>query len=300
MKLRTVTRHGKQGIKNLGRNGWMTFASVSSVTVALLLVGYFLALMLNLNFLASQMEDDVEVRVYIERTATDAQKEELRREIEEVPHVSNVTYLSKAEGLENLMDSLSRDGKRSSVIASLRDENPLPDAYVIQADEPRNTIDIAKSVKPFDYVGDVNYGQGTVEQLFQVTNVARNIGVALVIGLLFTALFLIGNTIKLTIVSRRREIEIMKLVGATNSFIRWPFFVEGLILGTLGSVVPITLLILGYRYIYDLFNAKFATLFIEMIPPNPSIFYLSAGLLAVGAIIGVWGSVNSVRKFLKV
>lgn len=300
MKLRTLNRHAKQGMKNLGRNGWMTFASVSSVTVALLLVGYFLALMLNLNFLAEQIEGGVEVRVYIERTATDEQKDQLESKIKSISHVTEVTYLSKKEGLENLIDSLSKSGKEATAIASLRDENPLQDAFVIQADRPENTIKVAKEVKPFEHVGDVKYGKGTVEKLFQVTDVARNIGLALIIGLLFTAVFLIANTIKLTIVSRRTEIEIMKLVGATNGFIRWPFFVEGLVLGVMGSIIPITLLIIGYQYTYEAFYANFSTFFIDMIAPTPGIYYLSAGLLAIGGMIGVWGSVTSVRKFLKV
>lgn len=300
MKPRTIKRHIVQGCKNLARNGWMTFASISSVTVALLLVGCFLTVMLNLNYLAEQIKDDVEVRVYIEKTATDAQKEQLRKRLEQIQNVQKITYLPKEEGLENLIESLSENGRVPKVIASLRNENPLPDAYIIQADKPENTIQIAKQARNLPYVSDVNYGKGTVENLFQVTNIARNIGLVLIIGLLFTAVFLIANTIKLTIVSRRTEIEIMKLVGATNGFIRWPFFVEGFALGVLGAIVPIAVIVSGYRYIYDLFYAQFSLLFIELIPPDPGIYYLALGLLTVGALIGVWGSVTSVRKFLRV
>lgn len=292
-------RHGKEGLKNIVRNGWMTFASVSSVTVALLLVGFFMALMINLNFITNQIKDDVEVKAYIQLTATGAQKDKLRKEIEAIPEVGSVKYVPKDEGWKDFINSMSKDEGDASVFASM-DSNPLPDAFAIEPERPEASAAIAKAIKPLDQVSKVNYGKETVEKLFSVTDTARNIGLVLIIGLLFTAVFLIGNTIKLTIVSRRKEIEIMKLVGATNGFIRWPFFGEGLMLGILGSVVPILLLLFGYSGFYDFFYNNYRTTFINLVPLNPMMYYLAAGLLIVGAFIGVWGSVTSVRKFLKV
>ncbi|HEX6922372.1 MAG TPA: permease-like cell division protein FtsX [Bacillales bacterium] len=301
MKLRTLRRHGKEGLKNLGRNGWMTFASVSSVTVALLLVGFFIALMLNLNFISKQVKDDVAVKAYIERTATSDQIDKLQEKIESLPLVATVKFIPKEKGLEQLIDSMSHNGE-ASVLADLRDENPLPDSFEIKGKHPKDAIAIKKAVEQFDYVTKAKYGdgKGTVKTLFDVTNTARNIGLALIIGLLFTTVFLIGNTIKLTIVSRRKEIEIMKLVGATNSFIRLPFFVEGLLFGVLGSIIPIAMLIFSYRAFYRLFYKHYELAFIELLPLNPTIYLLSGGLLTIGAFIGIWGSVTSVRKFLKV
>lgn len=303
MKLRTFNRHIKEGLKNLGRNGWMTFASISSVTVALLLVGFFTALMLNLNNVTNQVKDDVEVKVFIEQTASDEEIEQLGEKIKSLPRVAKVEYVPKKEGLERLIESMSQDDKEVPVLASLRgEENPLPNAYEIKGERPEDVMTIAKAIEPFEHVATVKYGdgKGTVEKLFNVTDTARNIGIAVILGLLFTAVFLISNTIKLTIVSRGTEIEIMKLVGATNGFIRWPFFVEGLLLGVLGSVIPITLLLFVYRNFYTFFYDKYATSFVELVPMNPTIYLLAGGLLLVGAIIGVWGSVTSVRKFLKV
>ncbi|HEX7064444.1 MAG TPA: permease-like cell division protein FtsX [Bacillales bacterium] len=302
MKLRNFKRHGKEGLKNLGRNGWMTFASVSSVTVALLLVGFFIALMLNLNFISTQIKDDVAVKAYIVRTATDDQIDQLHEEIQALPRVANVKFIPKEQGLENLIESMSHDGEEATVLADLRDENPLPDSFKIKGKDPEDAIAIKKAVEQLDYVTKAKYGdgKGTVKNLFNVTDTARNVGLALIIGLLFTTVFLIGNTIKLTIVSRRREIEIMKLVGATNSFIRLPFFVEGLLLGVLGSILPIALLIVAYRAFYDIFYHNYEMTFIELIPLNPTIYYLCGGVLLIGALIGIWGSVTSVRKFLKV
>ncbi|HET7522020.1 MAG TPA: permease-like cell division protein FtsX [Bacillales bacterium] len=303
MKLRTLRRHSKEGFKNLGRNGWMTFASVSSVTVALLLVGFFTLLMINLNAVTNQVREDVQVKVFIDRTATQKQIDQLGGKIKSLPLVASVEFVSKKEGLERLIDSMSQNGEEVSVLASLRGkDNPLPHAYVVEGKNPEDVMKIAQSIKPFEYVSAVKYGdgKGTVKKLFHVTDTARNVGLAIIIGLLFTAVFLIGNTIKLTIVSRRTEIEIMKLVGATNGFIRWPFFVEGLLLGILGSILPITLLVVVYRNFYAFFYEKYATTFVELVPLDPTVYMLAGGLLIVGAVIGVWGSVTSVRKFLKV
>ncbi|PWA12613.1 cell division protein FtsX [Pueribacillus theae] len=297
MKFRTIGRHVREGVKNLFRNGWMTFASISAVTVTLLLSGVFLILLLNMNAIASQVEDDVEVRVYIDRSAENDQKNMLKDQIESLPEVAEVTYIPKEQGLENLIQSLGDEGK---AFESLKDENPLRDVFAIKTKEPQDTITVANQAEDFDFVEEVQYGKGTVERLFKILEVSRNIGVVLIIGLLFTALFLIANTIKLTIISRRKEIEIMKLVGATNAFIRWPFFVEGLLLGLLGSIIPIVVLIFGYDFIYNEFNDKLKTLFIHMLPVHPFVTQVSVILAVIGIFIGIWGSLTSIRKFLKV
>src|SRR5690606_4728876 len=121
----------------------------------------------------------------------------------------------------------------------------------------------------YDFVHSVNYGKGKVEKIFSAVKVSRNIGIGLILGLVFTAMFLISNTIKITIIARRREIEIMKLVGATNAFIRWPFFLEGLFLGVLGSVIPIALILSSYNYLYNLIQPKLEVTFLELLSFNP-------------------------------
>lgn len=151
-----------------------------------------------------------------------------------------------------------------------------------------------------DHVYKVTYGKEEVSRLFKVVGVSRNIGIALIIGLLFTAMFLISNTIKITIFARRKEIEIMKLVGATNWFIRWPFFLEGLLLGVFGSVIPIALVLSTYQYVIGWVVPKVQGSFVSLLPYNPFVFQVSLVLIAIGAVIGVWGSLTSIRKFLRV
>ena len=161
-------------------------------------------------------------------------------------------------------------------------------------------MSVAKQIEKMDFASKVKYGQGSVEKIFDVTNTGRIVGIVLIIGLLFTAMFLISNTIKITIFARRREIEIMKLVGATNGFIRWPFFLEGLCLGVMGSILPIIMVGITYYYSFDFLSDKLSGDFLQLLPFSPFIYQISGVLLLMGAFIGVWGSVMSVRKFLKI
>ncbi|MDQ0298271.1 cell division transport system permease protein [Salibacterium salarium] len=297
MKSRTLVRHGKEGMKNIGRNGWMSFASISAVTIMLLVVGVFLLLIMNMNHFMSSVEEDVEVRVYIDVTASDQEQEELEEELKQLENVDSVTYLSKDEGLDQLINSL---GDNSEAFESLRDENPLNDAFILQATSPQLTENVAEQAQELPNIERVDFGEQVVEQLFNVTNILRIIGVVLVLGLMFTAMFLISNTIKLTIVARQKEIQIMKLVGAANGFIRWPFFIEGLLLGVAGSVIPIAVMTGGYHYLYDAYADRLSLNFAEMLPVFPLTLQVSLVLLGIGILVGIWGSITSVRKFLKV
>lgn len=297
MKLNTLRRHLRESTKNLGRNGWMTFASVSAVTVTLLLVGVFLVIMMNLNSMATSLEKDVRISVHMELTSTEEEHKALQAEIEKVAGVDEVVFSSKDQELSKMIDSFGEDGK---VFALYEQSNPLHDVFVVKTEKPQDIMKVAEAVEKMEHVHSVNYGKGKVEKIFSTVGVSRNIGIGLIIGLLFTAMFLISNTIKITIFARKREIEIMKLVGATNAFIRWPFFLEGLFLGILGSLIPIGIILGFYNFLYDLIQPQLAGTFLKLLPFNPFAFQVTALLLLVGAFIGVWGSLMSVRKFLKV
>ncbi|WP_044747609.1 permease-like cell division protein FtsX [Bacillus alveayuensis] len=295
--INTLGRHLRESMKSLARNTWMTIASVSAVMVTLLLVGTFLVIMFNLNNIATNIEKDVEIRVLIDVTANQEQRDQLKQQLESLPQVESVTFSSKDEELENLISSFGEEGEAFKLFEQ---ENPLNDVFVIKTKNPEDTPSVAKKIEKFDHVSDVRYAEETVERLFKVVNIGRNIGIVLIIALVFTAMFLISNTIKVTIFARRREIEIMKLVGATNWFIRWPFFLEGLFLGVSGSIIPIIILIIIYKRFVEWANPYVQGSFIELLPLNPFLFQVSAILIFIGAFIGIWGSLMSVRKFLKV
>lgn len=297
MKFRTMKRHFREGLKNIFRNGWMTVASVGAVTITLLLVGTFLALMLNLNYMAEGLEEDVQIDALIERTADEEQIQSLRGSIKEMEEVKSVEFSSKDEQLEQLISGMGEEGESWELY---KQENPLSHAYIVKAENPANTAKLAQKIKNLDNIQEVNYGKDTVHRLFQFNEYARNIGLALIAGLLFTAIFLISNTIKLTIMARSKEIGIMKLVGATNGFIRWPFFIEGMLLGALGAVIPIAAVLTGYYYLVNNLGEKITYSFVDLLSFNPFAWQLSLIILAIGVFIGIWGSVMSVRKFLKV
>ncbi|WP_248929463.1 permease-like cell division protein FtsX [Paenibacillus hamazuiensis] len=305
MRISTAARHVREGCKNVVRNGWMSFASISSISISLFILGVFLLLTLNVNYLAQQIESQVEIRVYLEVNTPKEQIASLQSDITAIPNVAKVTFVSKEEGLKFLREKLGESGK--ALLDGFEGENnPLNDSFTIEVTEPREVAAVAgkitelnngKNPKP---IYKVSYGQGTVETMFKITGIVRNIGLVLVAGLALTAMFLIANTIKLTILNRRREIAIMKLVGATNQFIRWPFFIEGALLGTIGSIIPAGALLYGYWELMNATELELSLLLIKLKPFEEIGYVLTGLLLGIGIMIGIWGSLLSVRKYLRV
>lgn len=293
MKFRTLFRHFREAFRSFWRNGWMTFASISTVTISLLILGVFVLLNLNLEHWTKGMESQVEIRAFLYMETSDTEVTRLESRIKKLPEVADITFIPREQGLEELKRGF---GEQGYLLEGLEEENPLPHAFLIKTIDPQETPKVAQVIQQFEAVEKVRYGSGVVEKLFSITNTVRNIGLVLIIGLAFTAMFLIANTIKLTILSRKSEIEIMKLVGATNSFIRWPFFIEGSLLGLIGAVIPLGLLLFGYHYLVKYVDIAFITL----IPLDPLWPKLTMLLLGIGVFIGMWGSLTSVRKFLRV
>ncbi|MER2260616.1 MAG: permease-like cell division protein FtsX [Psychrobacillus sp.] len=295
MKARTAGRHFRDSLKSISRNGWMTFASVSAVTVTLLLVGVFVMIMMNLNKVADDLERDVEVKIYVELTASEEDVAKLEEEIKSMPGVAELVYATKGEELKKLVMDFGSD------LELYEQENPLHNVFYAKAVDPQETEAIAKEIDKLDNTFEVSYGEGKIERLFSVLNMGRNVGIVLILALLFTAMFLISNTIRITIVARRRDIEIMKLVGATNWFIRIPFILEGMWLGILGAILPITLVTVLYYNLYNALQPKLelGNLF-NLLEFSPFIYQLNGLILLMGVLIGIWGSFMSVRKFLRV
>ncbi|MEE8670359.1 MAG: permease-like cell division protein FtsX [Heyndrickxia coagulans] len=294
MKINTLKRHFRESFKSLGRNGWMMFASASAVTITLLLVGVFFVIILNMNKFASDIENDVEIRVHIDLAAKAADREKLESEIESLDAVNSVKFSSKQQELKELVKRMGDDFKL------FQQDNPLYDVFIVKTKQPTDTPKVAAQIQKMDHVESVIYGKGKVEKLFHVLSICRNVGVVLIIALLLTAMFLISNTIKITIFARRKEIEIMKLVGATNWFIRWPFLLEGLWLGILGSILPIVLISFGYYSVYKIVEPKLQNNIIHMLDISPFIYGVDGLLLVLGVCIGIWGSSMSIRRYLKV
>lgn len=302
MKLSTLGRHVREGFKSIGRNGWMTVASITSVSITLLILGVFILVAFNINFLLGKLEEQVEIRAFVDLTASEAEVAQVQRALERLEGVAEVTFISKEEGMQAYIASMGEVGEHLREFAT-EENNPLPDSFVIKALDPRDTAIIAQQVDELEHIYKVRYDSATTETLFAITSTIKNVGIIFIVGLAFTAMLLIANTIKLTIFARRREIEIMRLVGATNGFIRWPFFIEGLLLGVIGSSIPILLLTLGYQQVVnqvDRFREYFPLADFELLPFYPLAWQLALMLVCIGAFIGIWGSLISVRRFLKI
>jgi cell division transport system permease protein len=294
MKISTLTRHLREGIRSLGRNGWMTFASVSAVMVTLLILGVFLVLAMNIQAFTRDIENQVQMDVIVADGTTKPQIQSLEADIAGLPSVKSVRYVSKEQGLEDLKKSLGPNG---SLIDGLENDNPLPDKFVVQAVDPRETDTVAAQIRNMPHVDQVIYGKDTIDRLFRILTVVRDVGAVLILALMVTAMFLISNTIKVTIFARRREIEIMKLVGATNGFIRWPLFVEGTAIGMIGSLIPILIIAIAYHSLVARVPGFYSFQFLSF---HPLVDRISLTLLLIGAFIGVWGSMVSIRKFLRI
>ncbi len=289
----------------MGRNGWMTFASVSSIAVSLFILGIFMLLALNVNKLADQLDSQVQINVYLQVDTAKAKSDEIERTIKRIPEVKQVTFVSKDEGLQRFRDSMGEDGKEA-LEGYEKENNPLPDSFEVEAFDPQKVSYVAKQIEainltdPDKSITKVKYGKDTIEKLFSITNAVRNIGFFIVLGLAVMAMFLISTTIKMTILARRREISIMKLVGATNSFIRWPFFIEGAIIGFSGSFISVAILLYGYSQLVQTTSADIGLYMIQFSTVDEVSFMVGGTIIALGTLLGIWGSTISVRKYLKV
>lgn len=304
MSFNTLLRHFREGAKNVFRNGWMSVASVTSIVVSLLILGVFILLVLNVNTFADDADSQVQISAYLSSDVDEALRDKLQNEIGQMDEVSRVTLIPKAEGLKDFREKLGEEGKD---LLEGYDEttNPIPDTFKVEVIEPTTVPYVASKISALNEkyenkpIYKVNYGQGTTEKLFKITRAVRNIGFAFVAGLGLMAMFLISNTIRVTILARRREIGIMKLVGATNMFIRWPFFVEGALIGLIGSGVTVGILFFGYNELVNSVKADISLAF-HLIPVGEIGLKLAGLLIGLGLLIGIWGSTVSIRKFLKV
>lgn len=302
-------RHFIESLKSLKRNGWMTIAAISSVAITLTLVGLFASVILNTAKLASDLEQNVRINVYLRANSTDQAEtivneagetvanpdyQKVYNQITALENVQSVTYSSKDEQLQKLTATL---GDTWNLFQG--DANPLYDAYIIDTTEPQYVKTVATEIAKIDGVTEVRDGEVETERIFKLANLVRTWGLAATGLLLFTAVFLISNTIRITIISRSREIQIMRLVGAKNSYIRGPFLWEGAWVGLLGAILPSVLVYSLYKMIYTSVNASLASQDLSLISMNVFVPGMIGALFVIGIIIGSLGSVISMNRYLK-
>lgn len=285
----------KETYKSIRRNGFMSFASISTVAVSLLVLGMFLMIFLNTNNLAQYLESQVQVSVYMQDSATDKELTAVKEKLAKMPGVVKVTQVSKAQALERFKKRL---GDQEQLLHSLGKENPFPNSFEIQVDNPERIKVLTPQIGQLPKVETAKFGQEVVEHLFQLTKILRFGGILLVVFLAMATLFIISNTIRLTVFARRKEVIIMKYVGATDWFIRWPFLLEGMTLGFFGAVLASVLINSIYSGLLERIHATLA--FLPLLSPSPLLLYVDLFLLVAGTGIGALGSYISLRKFLRV
>ena len=295
MKLRTGEYFIQEVFRSLRRNNWMSFASVGTVTVSLFVLGVFLLLVMNMNRLASMLESEVQISVYLEDGIKAEARRDLQQDIVNMQGIETVKFVSREEAKQRLSERL---GDQKYLLDALGDKNPLPDSFEVTVIHPDMVETAANAIARMDGVESAKYGQDVVRHLFDITRLIRIFGLVLMLLLAGATLFIISNTIRLTVFARRKEIAIMKYVGATDWFIRWPFLMEGMVLGFIGGLLAAVAL----RSFYAAMAAKiYSTLaFFPLLPQYPFMNYVTVVILLSGMVIGAIGSTISLKRFLKV
>ena len=294
MKISTSEYIVRETMISLKRNSWMSFASIGTVAVSLFVFGMFLILVMNMNRMVASLESQVEISVYIRDEVSDSGIHALEERITQMQGVESVKYVDRETAMKRFRERL---GDQQFLLDSLGETNPLPNSFEVRILRPDMVRTAAEAIAEMPGVETAKYGQDVVEHLFDITRLVRLFGLALMFVLAMATLFIISNTIRLTVFARRKEIAIMKYVGATDWFIRWPFLLEGIVLGCLGGIVAAIVLRGAYRVIAAKIYDTLA--FFPLLPENPFLHYVTAAILICGMFVGALGSTISLKKFLK-
>lgn len=295
---RIFGRNVRDGFKSVGRNLSLSIASISCITITLLIISIALIASSNVENMTKLIREDFTIVAFIKLDTKDEDIKTIKKEIESYDNIESVTYQTKKEVANEMKDTSS---DLAGIIDSWSDDtNPLYNTFLIKVKNTDQITKTAKKIESLDSIEKINYLQGMVESLMTVFKFIEKAMIVAMIALLLVTLFLINNTIKITIFSRKREIEIMRLVGASNMSIKQPFVIEGLCLGFLGSVIPVLVTIYGYSVLYKHFNGQLFSPFFKLVPSEPFMYYIALILMGLGIIIGMFGSYKAVRKYLKI
>lgn len=280
------------------RNFSLSLASITCIIITLFIVSISIILSAVVNNFTDNVKKDMTIIAFLDIDITDERIKEIETEIKALNNIETINFKSKADVAASIMD---KSEIFSSILKDYTDEtNPLQDTYLIKVKSVEEIGTIAKKIDGILNVESVQYGAGMVEQLLDIFETIKYGSLFVVIALILVTIFLISNTIKITIFSRRKEIDIMRLVGASNINIKLPFLFEGLFLGLFGAIIPILVTIYGYTVLYNHFGGYISIKTIQLINPTPFVYYVALLLLGISAIVGALGSYKAVKKHLKI
>ena len=295
---RTFLRSLRDAFKSVIRNFSLSLASITCITITLIIIASALLLSENVKNFTNEIEKDVTIVAFLNSDVKETVRNEFEMSLKRNMNVETFDYKSKAK----VKDDMAKENKTFSSVLSEWDDasNPLKDTYTIKVRDVKEIGKTAKEIEKTDGVSSVQYGEGLVEKLVGVFDAIEKITYSAAFALIVVTVFLIINTIKLTIFSRKREIGIMRLVGASNSRIKLPFVIEGIILGMIGSIIPILVVVFGYTAMYDYFNGILFSPVIKLVKPTPFVVDTSLIILVIGMVVGMIGSARAVRRYIKV
>lgn len=286
-----------QAQKNIFRNGLMTVASLFTIASCLVILGIFLIMTINAKYISDQIKEQCDIQVFLDVDTSEKRVEAIGEELSSVANVRSVELFTKADMLEYAENDIFEG--RSDLSLGLEDDNPFSDSYKITL----NNIDLAReTVKEIEILKNVDHvvnNQDFIDIVSYVSKSVQKFSLIIMALLLVIAIVIISNTIKLTVFNRRKEINIMKYIGATDRFIRVPFIIEGITIGILGAAVSFGLVSWGYNALYALFESSQFDM-ISIISYNKIWIPLAVLFTLVGGTIGMFGSIISMRKYLKV
>ena len=290
---RMLGRSIRDAFKSVFRNFSLSLASISCIIITLLIVAVAIILTFNVESFTKEMEKDLTIVVFLNNNATEEQVKDVQNKLEKMDNVESLTYQSKNAVKEEMR---KENEVFNEVMSTWKDnDNPLKDTFQVKVKDVEKIKTTAEKIKKMEQVSVVNYGEAWVDKMISMFSVVEKGAYGVVIALILVTVFLIVNTIKLTIFSRKREISIMRLVGASNVAI-----VEGMILGCLGAILPILGVCFGYVALYNHLHGYLYTEIIRLVEPEPFIYMVSGIILVIGILVGMIGSSSAVRKYLKV
>jgi len=296
-----ISRPIKEGFKGVGRHWGMAVSSAIAVTITLIIISIFLLLTANVRNFTENIESSLDIYASVDFDY-EGQEAALMKKIKAIDGVESVKLSTKEEEFDAYLNSFD-DAKTREAFEPFKDDNPMHDAFYVTAKDGSYITSIAETLDAMKENGEgifeVNYGGESTVNIVAAMKLIRRFGSVLVLGLTLLAIFLIQNTIKLTISTRAKEITIMRNVGATNGFIRSPFLIEGMLIGLMGSIIPVGLTAWGYYTIYNRFGGIVISNMFKLLPFMPFIPYLCVGLALIGILVGWFGSWLSVTRYLR-
>ena len=294
--LRILSRSIRDSFKSVFRNLPLSMASILCTTITLILVAIAIFLSYNVREVTTTLEHELTIVVYLKKEVTEEEKIEIQNDLKTMDNVDNYKLKTK----EEWKAEMKKESDTLNTTLDYLEENPLLDSVIVTVKDVKDLKTTAERLRNYDYVSSAEYGEGMVENIIGLFDAISYGTIIMVVALVCVTAFLIANTIKLTIFSRKTEIEIMRLVGASNTAIKLPFVFEGFILGVLGSLIPVALSIYGYTILYNHTGGYVFTKIITLVKPFPFVLYVSLILLGIGSIVGMLGSWWAVRKHLKI